>query len=332
MADQLEKLNSPCQRRSVDGMISWTSSPSPYGWSKDISSPFLQFSPSSFICDGEGEHSNSIVSVFSPSIFSPSKSNFNVTSRLLKKRDYGSSSSYQTGDFSNDFSSHPIQLPDLQESQSNDFQHSDYPPSSSTSPMIDIDVNENHLSMDGLVCEVRPPKISIETEKWQKSSRRGFKRSVLFSPETSSKSCASSTQLPPSIIQSNFSGIPDLGRIDCSDRRGDQCDMNDIETDGKFPFLGRKMGRTVSIDQTSNSSSIINLKHENEFIVTSFASITKLRSGSEDYRSSIKSTGRSAYTSPSVQPSQQQAHVINTLQTPTPLTQCKCKKSKCLKL
>ena len=340
MTEQLHQLNSPSQIRS-DAMINWATSPSPFGYdgllSMEISSPFLQFSPISFGVH-DGEHSDT---VFSPSMFSPSKSKLSVTSRLLKKREICIASQYQPHDV-NDFDlyrGHAMQFGDIQRpsqitkvnnySEPQPFNSSFSRSTFSTAPNVQRDV--------AVVGGYDRISTQPEIERQLQDDKDGGFRSVFFSPEVmKSSSSASATASHLGHAGGIADTSADHGRKSSYSKEPKSILRKHLDSDESVPPLKRKLHRSGSIDQSisfSNSKKDQHLASSSPFPVSAI----KLQASTGSAKNALSSTANlnmtvSAYTSPSVsniRDENKRGYTDAVMVTPS---QCKCKKTKCLKL
>ena len=305
---------SPSQIRVTGAAIDWEPSPSPFGCegliSMEIGSPFLFFPPTPFgVVNADQSDS---ASVFSPSMFSPSNSKFAMTLRSLKKTEAASPNLNHNGIYS---------APDLQlcenqsfkgcgqvssSSSSSSFKRSLYSaPSSSMRPTIDAD---------------RSLKQGIDHRI--PTSAYGNENLSFFSPETSLKPNNMASGSSSSLTFRQNYGIADIKH---SSR--DIPTANIIKPD--VVRVPRKSNRQIGIDQrVLNSVSV--LTNETQFLSSSSheGNIDKLKKSK--HISGL--VGRSEFASPllsNVRDESEQAYADSVMVTPT---QCKCKKTKCLKL
>ena len=336
MTEQLHQLSSPSQLRVADAMVNWATSPSPFGYegllSMEMGSPFQQFSPITFgACDSEYTDA---VTVFSPSMFSPSKSKVNVTSRLLKKREVRISNQFESTENNEiDLS----RIPTLK-----------FIDSVSTSQILKEDVlpkfpesgtsfiRSNYMAGRSLLRDVAivggyemVPKPS-GTEKQSCESTEISKRAVFFSPESSMKSNDRFSS-----NQEHGLGIADISkhRTITTVTEVKVFPTKNNDSDDYVPPLKRKLSRSGSIDHSQSVSN--RFVEEGESKISISGSDTKSKGGST--KSVLSSTGnipvnRCTYTSPSVpnmRDERERGYTETMLVTPS---QCKCKKTKCLKL
>lgn len=304
---------SPSQLRRTKAAIDWEPSPSPFGCegliSMEIGSPFQLFPPTSFgVVDADQSDS---ASVFSPSMFSPSNSKFAMTLRSLKKTEACSPGLYQNAMYS----ASELQLCEMQSlkncgqlsssSSSSSFKRSLYSaPSSSMRPTVDA---------RRLVRQDVDQRIPIVTSRNERMS--------FFSPDTSLKPNNSATEGGTSLTSRQNYGIADT---EYSNR--DVPGANTIKRD--FSRVPRKNNRVVGVDPRV-SNSVSNLKIESQLSSSnSYGDVDKLRTS--DRTSGL--ANRSAFASPllvNMRDAAEQAYADSVMVTPT---QCKCKKTKCLKL
>jgi hypothetical protein len=306
-------IESPSQIRRTKAAIDWEPSPSPFGCegliSMEIGSPFQLFPPTSFgVIDADQSDS---ASVFSPSMFSPSNSKFAMTLRSLKKTEAGSPDLYQDAMYSPS----ELQLCEMHSlkncgqlsssSSSSSFKRSLYSaPSSSMRPTVDT---------RRLVRQDVDQRIPVVTNR---SERMSF-----FSPDSSLKANNSATEGASLTSRQNY-GIADT---EYSNR--DIPGANTVKRD--FSRVPRKNNRVVGVDPRV-SNSVNNLKIESQYL-----SSTSYEEDVDKLRTSNRTSGlanRSAFASPllvNLRDEGEQAYGDSVMVTPT---QCKCKKTKCLKL
>ena len=335
MTEQLHQLSSPSQLRVADAMINWATSPSPFGYegllSMEMGSPFQQFSPITFgVCDSE--HND--VTVFSPSMFSPSKSKVNVTSRLLKKREVRISNKFESTENNEiDLSRIPTLKFIDSVSPSRVSKEDDLPmfpppeiPFMRSNYMGARSLQRDVAIVGGYELVLKPS----ETENQSSECTEISKRAVFFSPETSQKS------------NGRFSSNKEhgLGIADINKHRA-TATVTEIkifptknkDNDDNISHLKRKLGRSGSIDLHQNALS--GIPRDGETRMPHLGSDIKLKVGST--KSVLFSTdnipaNRCTYTSPSVpsmRDERERGYTETMLVTPS---QCKCKKTKCLKL
>ena len=339
MTEQLHQLSSPSQMRVADAMINWATSPSPFGYegllSMEMGSPFLQFSPISFGA-GDSEHPDA-VTVFSPSMFSPSKSKVNVTSRLLKKREVCTSNPFQCND-NNEINLSRISTLKFEDSNlstqaSKEDDLARLPPSHASSFICSTILTAACLPRDIAIVggyELVPTQSVVGKRSSERTDTS--KRAVFFSPETSTKSNAVFLS-----TREHGLGIADVnqGKIPSTVTEVKVFLRKNSDNEDNVPPLKRKLSRSDSIDLNQNTAS--NLFEGTEIIRSSSSvSVTKLKGGSvKNILSSNNNVpmSRSTYASPSVPNTRgdeaERDYTDAVLVTPS---QCNCKKTKCLKL
>lgn len=330
MTDNFGLVGSPAQHRTTDPMTNWASSPSPFGCegllTMEMGSPFQLFSPITF---GTTELENSeSASVFSPSMFSPSKSEFKVTSRLIKKRGICSSDlrpiidapgndvyrapTLVFGDSQQMF--HGIKednYPQLRSSSPSIYRSSHTAPSSSFRQSADTAIAAAHVGDDEIV-----PEVTNRT-----GPRQGF-----FSPDMSSKATTTANQISEVNLSRQGFGIADVRHLGKDIPKPLDKDRR-AETEF-IPPTARKLNRSETVDQ--NVLKTIQA-YNNEDQAISYGKLKKVSEKQNDPRS-LALAMRSTYASPSVsslRDEPQNGYADSVMVTPS---QCKCKKTKCLKL
>lgn len=331
MTDNFGLVGSPSQHRTTDPMINWASSPSPFGCegllTMEMGSPFQLFSPITF---GTTELENSeSASVFSPSMFSPSKSEFKVTSRLIKKRGICSSDLRPTIDApGNDvyraptlvfgdsqqmfFGAKEDNYPQVRSSSPSTYRSSHTAPSSSFRQTADTVIAAAHVGDDEIVPEVTHRTVP----------RQGF-----FSPDMSSKATTSSNPISEiNPLRQGF-GIADVRHLGKDKPKPLDKGGRRAETD-TIPPTARKLNRSETVDQH-----VLNTirAYKNEEPPISHGRLKKVSEKPNDPMS-LAGALRSTYASPSVsslRDEPQNGYADSVMVTPS---QCKCKKTKCLKL
>jgi hypothetical protein len=330
MTDNFGLVGSPSQHRTTDPMINWASSPSPFGCegllTMEMGSPFQLFSPITF---GTTELENTeSASVFSPSMFSPSKSEFKVTSRLIKKRGICSSDLRPTTDAPGSDVYHAPSLvfgdsqqmflgakednyPQLRSSSSSTYGSSHTAPSSSFRQTADTAIAAVHVGDDEIV-----PEMTARTE-----SRQGF-----FSPDMSSKATTLANHVSGMNPLRQGFGIADVRHLGKDiPKLLDKGRRAETET---VPPTSRKLNRPETVDQNIINTIRVHKKEEQPI------PYGKLKKVSEKPNDPLSLAGamRSTYASPSVtslRDEPKNGYADSVMVTPS---QCKCKKTKCLKL
>ena len=316
---------SPQQHRNIDAPISWAPSPSPFGCegllSMEMGSPFQLFSPIAFeTADAENPDS---ISIFSPSMFSPSKSEINAASRLIsaQKRNMSSMSIPLADDDlaknANFFSSLPNSSSNMNDenystvnASNTSFRRAIYSaPSSSNYPRTDTGTAPS--LEDDCKASVEAPLV----------------RSSFFSPGASLKPQARELPSSTSSSQGYVSGIAEIGtgsdyatKLRARDRRDRSESVSQVTNKldrvaGIDERISYALGCTPS--QTRPPSRVLG---------------RKLSDVPKNLLLSSAGPIRSAYASPAVTNPRdltQLGYTESMLVTPS---QCKCKKTKCLKL
>ena len=304
---------SPSHLRITGAAVDWEPSPSPFGCegliSMEIGSPFQIFPPTLFgVIDTD--HLDT-ASVFSPSMFSPSNSKFAMTLRSLKKTETTSANLHHTGIY-NASDLQPCEIQSFKNcgqlsssSSSSSFKRSLYSaPSSSMRPAVDakrlLKQNVDH-------------KLPLGTDRNGSLS--------FFSPEINQKSNNTANGGSSLTTWQNY-GIAD---IEHSSRTIPNANVNKRE----ISRVPRKTNRSVGIDQRVLNS-VSNLKNESQFLSSSSHKGNANKLKTSNLTSGLES--RSAFASPllmNLRDESEQAYADSVMVTPT---QCKCKKTKCLKL
>lgn len=312
-----------------------TISPSPFGYggsepgserSTSISSPFLVFSPTASYLD----HGNSNIStsLFSPSIFSPSK--IRLRNKAPKKKEASVSTSSGNDDFDffsstkpsvfnqvlkgNIFASDESEQSDTQQSKNIVKRIPSFSPSSSSS-------KGRHMFQDMPIqsAAMALSLLSKDGQSSSSSSQNNEKESMQSSPSNASLE-----------TQSSWDDEFDLKKkVALHNKERERRKENGIHKDQSDIRNG--MGRTVSIDQSSFIDELFFdcQQDEEKKVVINEGEHIKSKSKIKQAKSD-RSNSLSVFTSPLGSISRDdKTEFENSVVTPS---QCKCKKSQCLKL
>ena len=316
---------SPQQLRKVDAPISWAPSPSPFGCegllSMEMGSPFQLFSPIVFET-ADAENSDSI-SIFSPSMFSPSKSEISVTSRLIsaQKRNMNSMSIPLADDDLAKNANFFFSLPNNSSSHMNDENYS----------MVNTS-NTFRRAIYSAPSSSNYPRTNTGTapsleDDCKASVEASHMRSSFFSPGVSVKPQASGVPSSTSSSQGFVSGIAEIGtggnyaaKLRARDRR-DRSESAHQMTD--------KLDRGTNIDDRISHASGCTPSQSRP---PSRVMGRKVPDVPKNLLLSSAGPTRSAYASPAVSNPRDPTQLGYGESMPVTPSQCKCKKTKCLKL